>query len=454
MSFNSTNSYQQLNINFKSYFHWFVAIYIVFIPSTYLFSQPLPVNNTLYISGKNLMTPCGDTIILHGVNNMNGWKAGENLLLQDFSEIKKTGSNCVRIVWQADPGFGTSVSDFDIVLQSCIENGLIPIPELHDATSTWSKLSSLVDWWTSSEVVTVLKKHEKYMILNIGNEVGDGDVTDDDYIKGYTNAIQRIRAQGIICPLLIDAAGYGQGFSYISNNAASIINSDPLKNIMFSIHLYYEEYSKQDRDALVSAGLQDLIAKEIPFIVGEFSGGTLASPQPNQPIDLYKTIIPICQTNHVGYIAWEWHPGNNYNDIDITLMDMTSDGKYINLKTGWAKDIMVNDQNSIKNTTKTPDYIINKGICSPNSIENKSAVTDNNLFPNPAINFINFYDANISGIICIDLINSSGIKIKNLYTGGYNHENLTFDLANLTAGLYFLKINQNSAYKIMTFLLY
>ena len=72
---------------------------------------------------------------------------------------------------------------------------MIPIIELHDATGEWQKLPVLVDYWTSPEVVEVLKKHEEYLIINIGNEVG-AQVSESDFKTGYETAIKRMREAG------------------------------------------------------------------------------------------------------------------------------------------------------------------------------------------------------------------------------------------------------------------
>ena len=62
---------------------------------------------TFKIVGTKLTDPCGETIVLKGVNKMSVFD--EDDLYGDlyFPEIAKTNSNCVRIVWQAQYSNGS-----------------------------------------------------------------------------------------------------------------------------------------------------------------------------------------------------------------------------------------------------------------------------------------------------------------------------------------------------------
>jgi mannan endo-1,4-beta-mannosidase len=67
------------------------------------------------------------------------------------------------------------------------------------------------------------------------------------------------------------------------------------------------------------------------LIIGEFAGCYLDDP--NSDDNLYKTILSECQLNQIGWLAWEWGPGNaDYSTNPPTLypkMDLTSDGNFI-----------------------------------------------------------------------------------------------------------------------------
>jgi hypothetical protein len=60
------------------------------------------------------------------------------------------------------------------------------------------------------------------------------------YVSGGTvwaGSVGILRAAGYYCPLVIDSSG-GQGYEDVVNFGPAIVQSDPLKNIIFSYHLY------------------------------------------------------------------------------------------------------------------------------------------------------------------------------------------------------------------------
>jgi hypothetical protein len=120
---------------------------------------------TLYISGRYLYAPDGEKIVLRGVNSMN--VVSDPSGIKSLPEIAKTGANVVRIMWMAWGGGGDKL---DIIIGNCVQNKMIPIIELHDATGKWQKLDSVVDYWLRPDVVAAIQKHQKYLVLNIANE--------------------------------------------------------------------------------------------------------------------------------------------------------------------------------------------------------------------------------------------------------------------------------------------
>jgi mannan endo-1,4-beta-mannosidase len=79
----------------------------------------------------------------------------------------------------------------------------------------------------------------------------------------------------------------------------------------------------------------------------------------------------------MGYLVWEWGPGNGFFEYNPPVMcpgmDITIDGTYQSIlnivpgssQKGWIRDVMIDSPYSVKNTaTKTP-YILNGFKCSP-----------------------------------------------------------------------------------------
>ncbi len=318
----------------------------------------------LLVKGRHLYTPCNDKIIIRGVNKMIVWTDDLNLRKQSYTEIRKTGANCVRIVWLANPSNGevdAGPAGLDRTIQDCIDNDMIPMVELHDATGDWAKLNTVVNYWLRQDVINVVKKHEKYLLVNIANECGDDQVTNDQFKSGYETAVAQLRAAGIHTPLVIDAADWGKNLEMLVATGSYLINKDPDKNLLFSVHTYWAIADGAD-EAFITGQFQAAVAANLPFIVGEYAAKFNQNVQCVIECD-YKTIIKRCQENEIGWLAWEWGPGNEFADPTCEVMNMTMDSYYNTLKDGWAKEVALTSAYSIAQTSRTPKYIINGGRC-------------------------------------------------------------------------------------------
>ena len=174
----------------------------------------------------------GTRVILRGINKMSVFDNDDPRGLVSFPEIKKTGANTVRIVWaitvdQKPDGPATPKENLNPLITNAKANHLIPMVELHDATGDWNRLNELVDYWTQPDVVRIIKKHQKYLLVNIGNEVGNESVSPDDFVTGYSSAVQGMRAAGIHSPLVIDAPDWGKDLGMLNNTAAMLLAADP-----------------------------------------------------------------------------------------------------------------------------------------------------------------------------------------------------------------------------------
>ena len=342
---------------------------------------------TLYVDGRNLYTPCNEQVIIRGVNKMIIWTGDTTVRRESYREIRKTGANCVRIVWVANPtpdDADSGPEGLDRTIQYCIDNKMIPMVELHDATGNWSGLQNEVDYWISPEVAAVVKKHQKYFLLNIANECGDETVTDEQFKTGYESAVKQIRNAGIKCPLVIDASDWGKNLGQLRATGAYLINADPEHNLLFSVHLYWaisdgadEAYITNEFEASVNIGL--------PFIVGEFTYKFNREAGCDYAAD-YKTVIRLCSKYEIGWLAWEWGPGNDFFQANCDIMNMTADSYFNTLKDTWAKEVALTSPYSIDSTSVTPEYILNGGECSLQSVNSNnipSAFRLEQNYPNP-----------------------------------------------------------------------
>ncbi|MCE8425226.1 MAG: cellulase family glycosylhydrolase [Candidatus Methanoperedens sp.] len=340
-------------------------------PSTWgkLLGHTIVKTTGFFVLGRDLYDRLGARVILRGVNKMSVFEQPADSSGQiSFPEIKKTGANTVRIVWAAtsnlQPGSpATSTVTLDALIMNARANHLIPMIELHDATGDWNRLEELVTYWTQPAVVRIIKKHQAYLLVNIGNEVGDDTVSQADFVAGYTDAVRRMREAGIHTPLVIDAPDWGKDLGMLNNTAATLLAADPEGSLMFSLHLYWSMSCGADA-AFIRSNLQQAVDLNYPLIVGEFSqyGGYPCSDpaasicSPAAEID-YQTVLAACHELQLGWYAWEWGPGNDFNDLLCAIMDMTPDRLFVHLKPGWAQEVAIASPFGIQQTSVTPTSI-------------------------------------------------------------------------------------------------
>jgi mannan endo-1,4-beta-mannosidase len=327
-------------------------------------AQPASRGNqreTFYTQGRYLYDRLGNKVVLRGVNKMSVWDEKDPTGNIYLPEIRKTGANSVRIVWLIkNQGIPTDLNILDALITNAKQNRLIPMIELHDATGNWNRLQELVRYWVQPGVVNLIQKHQEYLLVNIGNEVGgyEDKVSANQFIDAYTNAIQTIRAAGINTPLVIDSADDGKNLDLLDATAPTLLDTDPDHNLLFSVHLYWPKFDGADAN-FIRSKLQKSVSVGYPLIVGEFSqfgawaGQGVSICSAAGEID-YQTILEECYKHEIGWYAWEWGPGNDFNDPLCSVMDMTPDRLFANLKSGWATEVAISSPYSIKNTSVTP----------------------------------------------------------------------------------------------------
>jgi mannan endo-1,4-beta-mannosidase len=343
----------RFRVNLSLYNLRYIAVafllFVISCANSQVKSGAKQLQNTMRVKGRFLYTAAGEKIILRGINEMMIWSknpTGEEIL----PEISKTGANSVRLVWttQGDP------ANLEILIRNCLQNQMIPIIELHDATGDWSKLPMVIDYWLREDVRMIIKKYEKWALVNIANEVGPKDTPDSLFVNNYKNAITKLRSSGYLTPLIIDASGWGQDEKIISRNWRELLKHDPLNNIMFSVHTYWVDPESEQR---LNNFLSEVVRDSIPFLFGEGPeqyGWDCTTPFP------YLHCIKKCKELEIGWLCWSWGTVRNGDCAAKNAFDMTKDGKFGNWDNDWARLITVDDPASIKNTSVKPKSLINQ----------------------------------------------------------------------------------------------
>jgi mannan endo-1,4-beta-mannosidase len=311
-------------------------------PSLSQSCAPPPAQHaTMYVEAGRLHDACGDDVVLRGVNKMSIWTDPDGS--KSFAQIAKTGANTVRIVWDTNG----SAAGLDVIIARALGLKLMPMVELHGATGNLGRLPAMVDYWVRADVLAVVKKYERSLIVNIANEAA-GSVDDATFLSAYTTAVSRLRAAGIVAPLVIDAPSWGQNIASIQRTAPTLQEGDPLHNLVFSVHIYWSV----GKD--IAAAFDAFVATGEPLVIGEFSAFALGCAA----VD-YKQVIAQAQRLGLGWYAWEWGPGNT----NCGQMDMTPDNQFASLH-AWGLEVAVTDPNSIQKTSQ-PSLALLSPSCQP-----------------------------------------------------------------------------------------
>jgi len=299
------------------------------------------------VQGAKLFDRCNQEVVLRGINEMIVWSSGKDGD-PEFSEIAKTGANVVRIVWNEEG----SAAELDVAIQNALAQNLIPLIEHHGATGDLTKLPAAVDYWVSPDVVSVIKKHEASLLLNIANEAGDGDVDSVAFQAAYQTTITRLRETGLILPLIIDAPGWGQNINVVQECWQGLVAHDPEHNLLFSVHMWWNDPNgirlTQEITQATTAGM--------PLIVGEFAqhavSGCSAEPF------AYSILLDQAQKAGIGWLAWSWGGVENADCADDGSFDMTVGGVFGTWKEPWGQEVAVTHAASIQNTSVRPASIV------------------------------------------------------------------------------------------------
>lgn len=318
---------------------------------------------TISTQGNKIVTACDEEIVMRGVNEMFIWSQDQQGT-STLPEIAKTGSNTVRLVWTTDG----AVSDLDKLIENCLAQHMIPVPELHDATGDFTQLQKLLNYWKKPEVLEIIQKYKQWIIVNIGNEIGQGE-TNDQWEAYYIDAIDQLRDAGIDTPLMIDCGDYGSNEEYFLEKGQSLIDHDPLHNIIFAVHTYWiDPNSDQGRKDRLDSLISKAKAKDLPFIIGEGPQWAASPWSTYCEVEFpYEYLLQRCEEEGIGWLSWSWGLVDN-NDCGApnSVFDLTTDGTFGNWSTDFAEEIMITDVNSIQNTSVIPASMIS-GSCGAES---------------------------------------------------------------------------------------
>jgi len=360
----------------------------LFILSFLLFIHHAEAQNYIQVSGRHILGPCGDTIVLKGINYAPynwGWSTDQIRI----DELAKTKANCVRLVWYKKGETGNPAALYanldmlDSVLAKSIKNQLIPILVLHDQTckNSAADLLSLSSWYEQDGVLRLIEKYKHSLILNIANEAlyvnwsANPTEARATFQATYTTIIQKLRAQGIQVPLMIDGPDCGTNLAALALAGPSLLASDPEKNLIFSAHSYWYSYARNDSLQMANE-IKNALLANIPFVFGE-----VANLQDDvsmcQHVLNYKPLLKICKQKKIGWLAWSWD-----ND-GCSNRQISNNGSFASL-TDYGQEMVFNATFGITNDSSAKSKFLQFGNCVVTNATQYSNRKDLKIIPNPS----------------------------------------------------------------------
>ena len=331
---------------------------------------PHPASDVFYVSGRYLYDNGGRKIVLRGVNlpllDDWGFPAEDKL-----TEIEKTGANAVRLQWYisypARPVY--TAGDLDCTLDKCRLLRMIPILMLADFTSTTAMgplNDTVVPWWLSPDIKRVLVRHQRYLIVNLANELGGyrwigGDAASLAaaalaYKEAYKTAITSIRAAGLRMPIMIDAPDGGTAIDVFTSIGAELVNHDPLHSVLLSVHGYWASYDGTPQvDAAFNANLpivfgeiankqDESVNGQTQYCYYDLDGTTVSGHATSTGFRYQQLLLKLTQLE-VGWLAWSW------TDDSCASRRITPDGAYTGAIDGSPTGLTPYGEDIVNNAT-------------------------------------------------------------------------------------------------------
>jgi mannan endo-1,4-beta-mannosidase len=400
-----------------------------------MFSFAQIQNSMLSVVGKYLKDDCGQTIILKGVNHGNIWAT--NWGLDEMPQIGQTGANTIRICLERTKTeydqngnpyeIQTTGTAIEPIIQTCIANKMIPILEIHDFTQLNANLNATQSlplataFWTRSDILTILKKYQNWLILNIANEPEHADVSPLAYYQANTTAVTTLRNAGLNLPIMIDSMYWANNADFFLTYGSNLIANDPLHKLLFSIHAYWNR--SEVSDALMLSRFQAMSNSNLPFFIGEFSGSTFDNTN-------YEYLMQLCTQFNIGYAAWWWGFTNpTSNNLEV----LTPNGLFSGLN-GFGLQIATTSSNSIAMTSIRPTKLVTGscGFLSNSVFKNTNEIS---FYPNPVTDILNFSNSEkISKVIVYNLIGQECLSIEK------NEVQSKIDFTSFKSGIYLVTV--------------
>ncbi|HEU5074090.1 MAG TPA: glycoside hydrolase family 5 protein [Polyangiaceae bacterium] len=299
-----------------------------------------------HVDGTSVYDVNCNEFVMRGINVPHAWFSSNTQVA--FSDAASVGANAVRVVLATGGQWSrTSGATLSQIISWAKENQLVAMLEVHDSTGFGESAAAVhpddaVAYWTSSDVLGAITGQEAYVMINIANEPF-GNTESAQWSSFHQAAVQALRSAGLKHLLVVDAPNWGQDWEENMRNdndsaASNIMNADPDRNVLFSVHMY-DVYGSANT---VTSYIDTFLGHGLPLIVGEFAADHGAGKDVDE-----ATIMSKAESSRIGYIGWSW----SGNSGDLGSLDITTNFNVTSL-TPWGSTL-VNGPAGIAETAQT-----------------------------------------------------------------------------------------------------
>ncbi len=301
-------------------------------------SQDVPSGTGNDAAGKTddankLRDSCGNVVVLRGVNEMADALEHDPTGETWLPEIARTGANAVRLrIGQP----GHIIPDLDALLTNCEKANLAAIVTVDAPNTSMVDVDEVAHVWLDAEVLPVLWKHRRHVLIEIVDRLGDDSMSDDEWINRYTTAVHTVHDNGLgEVPVVVKVPDDGTRASTLFGRGGSVLmTADPTHKLVLSIKMRPDPEGTYDAERIASV-LQAASKVNFSILIDAFGPKTQGC-KADFP---YKSVLSNANRYGVGWMAWSWGAAHNESCPDE---DMTDDGTLETLH-GWGREVVQSD---------------------------------------------------------------------------------------------------------------
>lgn len=299
---------------------------LVFLPSLIVTGHSQAYSaNEFTVSGSQINAPDGKKFIIKGAN-IGIWV--DHSTPNHVNFIKKIWKfNAVRLPLKLKPGDGSMYAsdafiDRNIKAYTTNSNGpkTVIILECHDHSGrfyTDSSSPSLKDLKSFWRRIASRYKNNPYVWFNIMNEPGGKNDVEKYWYDLHKQLIQEIRKQGANNIIVVDGYNFGsedgngttkanfinQSSSAFLTYGKQLLNVDPKKRIVFSLHTYTNWTWNIDK----LYNFVDRVRKQgLALMIGEYAATTGNSQGDIDVTEAARMVLEVAQKRSIGRMVWHY----------------------------------------------------------------------------------------------------------------------------------------------------